>query len=125
MLIAIAGKIQVGQFAVGVKQKSSRFFVSVVGAIILVIGLYLIIKKNIPASKETEKPIFMAPVKLSIVYPKDGDTIGNCEVIVRGLYPDSITNDLWILLMSGDNRYYPQSDFSTAINKQNGEVVCI
>ena len=55
-----------------------------------------------------------------VVSPIDKDSV-DCRILTMGVYPDSHTKDIWVLVRPTDDRYYPQSDHTNTSYKRDGE----
>jgi len=61
------------------------------------------------------------PVKeVQVISPVDRDTV-NCRILTMGVYPETHTKDIWVLLKPSDNKLYPQSDYTNTSYKENGK----
>ncbi len=61
------------------------------------------------------------PVKrVQVISPLDGDSV-KCRILTMGVYPEGDDQDIWVLLMPTDNKYYPQSDHTNTSYKRDGE----
>jgi len=58
--------------------------------------------------------------KVQVLSPIEGDYV-NCRILTKGVYPDSHTKDIWVVLKPSDNKYYPQSDHTNTSYKRKGE----
>ena len=55
-----------------------------------------------------------------VVSPIDKDSV-DCRILTMGVYPESHTKDIWVLIRPTDDRYYPQSDHTNTSYKRDGE----
>ena len=55
-----------------------------------------------------------------VISPIDKDSV-DCRILTMGVYPESNTNDIWVLVRPSDDRYYPQSDHTNTSYKRDGE----
>jgi hypothetical protein len=58
--------------------------------------------------------------RVQVISPLDGDSV-KCRILTMGVYPDGDDQDIWVLLMPTDNKYYPQSDHTNTSYKRDGE----
>ena len=58
--------------------------------------------------------------RVQVISPVDKDTV-KCRILTMGVYPESHTKDIWVLLKPSDGKYYPQSDYTNTSYKQKGE----
>jgi hypothetical protein len=58
--------------------------------------------------------------RVQVISPLDGDSV-KCRILTMGVYPEGHDEDIWVLLMPTDNKYYPQSDHTNTSYKRNGE----
>lgn len=58
--------------------------------------------------------------KVQVISPVDRDTV-NCRILTMGVYPETHTKDIWVLLKPSDNKYYPQSDYTNTSYKESGK----
>lgn len=57
---------------------------------------------------------------VTVVSPIDQDSV-DCRILTMGVYPESHTKDIWVLIRPTDDRYYPQSDHTNTSYKRDGE----
>ncbi|NHF59966.1 hypothetical protein FK220_011480 [Flavobacteriaceae bacterium TP-CH-4] len=57
--------------------------------------------------------------KVQVLSPVDGDVV-KCRILSMGVYPESHTKDIWVLLRPSDEKYYPQSDHTNTSYKEGG-----
>ncbi len=57
--------------------------------------------------------------KVQVISPVDGDAV-KCRILTIGVYPDTHSKDIWVLLKPSDNKYYPQSDHTNTSYKEDG-----
>lgn len=57
--------------------------------------------------------------KIQVISPIEGDTV-KCRILTIGVYPESHSKDIWVLLKPSDNKYYPQSDYTNTSYKEDG-----
>ncbi|WP_299549230.1 hypothetical protein [Seonamhaeicola sp.] len=67
-------------------------------------------KLNITGPVETVK----------VVSPIDQDSV-DCRILTMGVYPESHTKDIWVVIRPTDDKYYPQSDHTNTSYKRDGE----
>jgi hypothetical protein len=61
------------------------------------------------------------PVKaVKVISPIDQDSV-DCRILTMGVYPESHTKDIWVIIRPDDDRYYPQSDHTNTSYKRDGE----
>ncbi|MDH3699445.1 MAG: hypothetical protein OER83_03975 [Flavobacteriaceae bacterium] len=58
--------------------------------------------------------------KVQVISPVNRDTV-NCRILTMGVYPETHTKDIWVLLKPSDNKYYPQSDYTNTSYKESGK----
>lgn len=58
--------------------------------------------------------------KVQITSPIDGEVLA-CRVLAKGVYPESMEKDIWVLVKPSDDKYYPQSDYTNASYKEKGK----
>ena len=58
--------------------------------------------------------------RVQIISPLENERIP-CRVLSMGVYPPGHEQDIWVLLLPSDGRYYPQSDHTNTSFKRNGE----
>ncbi|WP_297766058.1 hypothetical protein, partial [uncultured Muriicola sp.] len=107
------------------KNPSLRIIIGVIGVVLLFYGGFSYGAMNPMAYIETydtgNKLQVEYPVKrVQVVSPVDGDTV-TCRILTFGVYPETLTNDIWVLLKPSDNKYYPQSDYTNTSYKENGK----
>ncbi|MEL6304552.1 MAG: hypothetical protein AAFQ20_07160 [Bacteroidota bacterium] len=57
---------------------------------------------------------------VKVVSPIDKDSV-DCRILTMGVYPESHTKDIWVIIRPTDDRYYPQSDHTNTSYKRDGE----
>jgi len=57
---------------------------------------------------------------VKVVSPIDKDSV-DCRILTMGVYPESHTKDIWVMIRPTDDRYYPQSDHTNTSYKREGE----
>ncbi|MEM6893610.1 MAG: hypothetical protein AAF554_07950 [Bacteroidota bacterium] len=57
---------------------------------------------------------------IRVVSPIDKDSV-DCRILTMGVYPESHTKDIWVIIRPTDDRYYPQSDHTNTSYKRDGE----
>ena len=57
---------------------------------------------------------------VKVVSPIDRDSV-DCRILTMGVYPESHTKDIWVLIRPTDDKYYPQSDYTNTSYKRDGE----
>ena len=58
--------------------------------------------------------------RVQVISPVNQDTV-NCRILTMGVYPETHTKDIWVLLKPSDNKYYPQSDYTNTSYKESGK----
>lgn len=58
--------------------------------------------------------------QVKVTSPVEGDIV-DCRILTMGVYPETHTKDIWVLLKPTDDKYYPQSDHTNTSYKRNGE----
>jgi len=107
------------------KNASLRITVGVIGVVLLFYGGFSYGAMNPMAYIETydtgNKLQVIYPVKkVQVVSPVDGDSV-TCRILTMGVYPETLTKDIWVLLKPSDEKYYPQSDYTNTSYKENGK----
>ena len=107
------------------KNASLRIAIGITGVVLLFYGGFSYGSMNPMAYMETfdtgNKLQVEYPVKrVQVISPVDGDTL-SCRILTMGVYPESLTNDIWVLLKPSDDKYYPQSDYTNTSYKENGK----
>ncbi len=107
------------------KNTSLRIALGIVGIVLLFYGGFSYGAMNPMAYIETydtgNKIQVEYPVKrIQVVSPVDRDSV-SCRILTMGVYPETLTNDIWVLLKPSDNKYYPQSDYTNTSYKENGK----
>ncbi|WP_370391264.1 hypothetical protein [uncultured Winogradskyella sp.] len=107
------------------KNSTLRVAVGIIGAILLIYGGYTY--GNIEPMPHIEtfdtgnKLQVTYPIeKVQVLSPVEGDSV-KCRILTLGVYPESHTKDIWVLLKPSDDKYYPQSDNTNTSFKLNGE----
>jgi hypothetical protein len=57
---------------------------------------------------------------VKVVSPIDKDSV-DCRILTMGVYPESHTKDIWVIIRPTDDRYYPQSDHTNTSYKRDGQ----
>ncbi|MGB5666963.1 MAG: hypothetical protein WBM53_08945 [Maribacter sp.] len=57
---------------------------------------------------------------VKVVSPIDKDSV-DCRILTMGVYPESLKNDIWVIIRPTDDKYYPQSDHTNTSYKRDGE----
>jgi len=57
---------------------------------------------------------------VKVVSPINQDSV-DCRILTMGVYPESHSKDIWVLIRPGDDKYYPQSDHTNTSYKRDGE----
>jgi len=107
------------------KNASLRIAIGIIGVVLLFYGGFSYGAMNPMAYMETfdtgNKLQVEYPVKrVQVISPVDGDTV-TCRILTMGVYPEILTNDIWVLLRPSDDKYYPQSDYTNTSYKENGK----
>jgi hypothetical protein len=107
------------------KNASLRIAIGITGVVLLFYGGFSYGSMNPMAYMETfdtgNKLQIEYPVKrVQVISPVDQDTV-SCRILTMGVYPESLTNDIWVLLKPSDDKYYPQSDYTNTSYKENGK----
>jgi len=107
------------------KNASLRIAIGITGVVLLFYGGFSYGSMNPMAYMETfdtgNKLQVEYPVKrVQVISPVDGDTL-SCRILTMGVYPESLNNDIWVLLKPSDDKYYPQSDYTNTSYKENGK----
>ena len=58
--------------------------------------------------------------RVQVISPLEGDSV-KCRILTMGVYPAGHDEDIWVLLMPTDDKYYPQSDHTNTSYKRDGE----
>jgi hypothetical protein len=107
------------------KNASLRITIGVIGVVLLFYGGFSYGAMNPMPYIETydtgNKLQVEYPVKrVQVISPVDGDSV-TCRILTMGVYPETLTNDIWVLLKPSDNKYYPQSDYTNTSYKEKGK----
>ncbi|MBT8244004.1 hypothetical protein [Winogradskyella sp.] len=111
------------------KEKASpnifKVFVGILGILLIIFSGYYYEPTKLPPqierSKLFNKKQVSYPIKhVQIISPVDKDSVG-CRFLIMGVYPKEHTKDIWVLLKPSDDKYYPQSDYTSTSYKRNGE----
>jgi hypothetical protein len=107
------------------KNRSFRIIIASIGALLLMYGGYTYgTIQPIPYMETFDtgnKLMVQYPVdRVQVISPVDKDTV-KCRILTMGVYPESHTEDIWVLLKPTDDKYYPQSDYTNTSYKLNGE----
>ncbi len=121
----IAGVICILFAILYTKNSSLRIIMGIIGVVLLFYGGFSYGAMNPMAYIETydtgNKLQVEYPVKkVQLVSPVNGDSV-SCRILAMGVYPETLTNDIWVLLKPSDNKYYPQSDYTNTSYKENGK----
>lgn len=105
--------------------RTLRVAVGAVGAVLLIYGGYTYGNVQPVPQIETfdmgNKLEVSYPVEsVQVLSPVNGDEV-KCRILTMGVYPESHTKDIWVLLKPSDNKYYPQSDYTNTSYKEDGE----
>jgi hypothetical protein len=126
VLISVIAGVACILFAIIYKKNYRvRIAVGIIGVVLLFYGGFSYGAMNPMAYIETfdtgNKLQVKYPVKrVQVVSPVDGDSV-SCRILTMGVYPETLTNDIWVLLKPSDNKYYPQSDYTNTSYKENGK----
>jgi hypothetical protein len=125
ILMAIVDSIKIGSSALNLVDIKIKIPMVIFGILLIFYGAYAYGGANLPGQiekPEVEKKAQVEyPVKnIQVLSPVENDSV-NCRILTSGVYPESHTKDIWVLLKPTDNRYYPQSDHTNTSYKRNGE----
>jgi hypothetical protein len=67
-----------------------------------------------------KSPVEYPVNKVQLISPVDGDAV-TCRILTMGVYPETHTKDIWVLLKPTDEKYYPQSDYTNTSYKEKGK----
>lgn len=106
---------------------SNKFIVpmGIIGVLLMIYGSY---SSNLVSYNSQMEQISIGkklnisgPVEsVKVVSPIDQDSV-DCRILTMGVYPQSHTKDIWVLIRPTDDRYYPQSDHTNTSYKRDGE----
>ncbi len=71
---------------------------------------------DIASKRDIEYPVS----KVQLISPVQDDFV-KCRILTMGVYPESHTKDIWVLLKPSDDKYYPQSDWTNTSYKEDGK----
>ena len=102
-----------------------RILLGILGLLLIIFGGYSFGAVNLHGPLEqvdvgNKRQIDYPIEKVQVISPLEGDSV-KCRVLVMGVYPDSHSKDIWVLLKPSNNKYYPQSDHTNTSFKRNGE----
>ncbi|MEM1339927.1 MAG: hypothetical protein AAF634_12990 [Bacteroidota bacterium] len=97
----------------------------ITGVLLMIFGSYSSNLVNYTTQMEQvsigKKLKISGPVNtVKVVYPIDQDSV-DCRILTMGVYPESHTKDIWVVIRPTDDRYYPQSDHTNTSYKRDGE----
>ncbi|WP_411895103.1 hypothetical protein [Winogradskyella sp. A2] len=125
LITVIAGLVCVLFAFIYQKNRNFRIIIASIGALLLMYGGYTYGTIQPIPYMETfntgNKLMVQYPVdRVQVISPIDKDTV-KCRILTMGVYPESHTDDIWVLLKPTDDKYYPQSDYTNTSYKLNGE----
>lgn len=99
--------------------------IGILGVLLMIYGSYSSEFVNYNSQMEQisigNKLKISGPVKaVQVVSPIDQDSV-DCRILTMGVYPESHTKDIWVVIRPTDDRYYPQSDHTNTSYKRDGE----
>lgn len=97
----------------------------IIGILLIIFSGYYYEPTNLPPQIERSKVFHKKQIKypienVQVISPVTKDSIG-CRFLIMGVYPKRHTKDIWVLLKPSDEKYYPQSEYTNASYKRNGE----
>ena len=125
LLIAIGDSIKIKGSALGLVNIRVKIILGLLGVLLVIYVGYSfgLVNPQTPLEQVEvgkKKQVTYPVQKVEIISPLDGDSV-NCRILTMGVYPESDTKDIWVLLKPSDNKYYPQSDHTNTSFKRNGE----
>lgn len=128
LIIVIIGILCILIGLITVKKSSSSklgLSLAVIGVLMMIYGSYSSDLVNYNSQMEQvsigKKLNINGPVnKVKVVSPIDKDSV-DCRILTMGVYPESHTKDIWVIIRPTDDRYYPQSDHTNTSYKRDGE----
>jgi hypothetical protein len=125
LLIAIGDSIKIKGSALGLVNIRVKIILGLLGVLLVIYVGYSfgLVNPQTPleqAEVGKKKQVTYPVQKVEIISPLEGDSV-NCRILTMGVYPESHTKDIWVLLKPSDNKYYPQSDHTNTSFKRNGE----
>ena len=97
----------------------------IIGVLMMIFGSYSSGLVNLNSQMEQvsigQKLKISGPVNaVKVVSPIDKDSV-DCRILTMGVYPESHSKDIWVLIRPTDDRLYPQSDHTNTSYKRDGE----
>ena len=125
LLIAIGDSIKIKGSALGLVNIKVKIILGLLGVFMVIYVGYSfgLVNPQTPLEQVEvgkKKQVTYPVQKVEIISPLEGDSV-NCRILTMGVYPESHTKDIWVLLKPSDNKYYPQSDHTNTSFKRNGE----
>jgi len=125
ILIAILDSIRIKDSSLGIINTKLRVPLGIIGILLIFYGSYsyesVTLQGQIERADVGNKLRIELPVeKVQVISPIDGDSV-ECRILTMGVYPNSHSKDIWVLLKPSDSMYYPQSDHTNTSYKRNGE----
>lgn len=125
ILLAVVDSIKFKAATLGLINSKLRILFGMFGILFILYGGYSYGLVNVPGQIEqvdtgNKRKIDFPVKKVQIISPIAGDSV-TCRILTMGVYPNSHTKDIWVLLKPSNNKYYPQSDYTNTSFKRNGE----
>lgn len=115
ILLGVAGKILIERFKVTLPTVPSRIVISVLGLILLFLGIIgpqkVVPSQQIGSPENSGRRTSNQPINLTIVQPRNGNFVPG-EMNVYGTYSKEITDNVWVFIWPerARGRGWPQSD---------------
>jgi hypothetical protein len=128
LLIAIVDSIPFGGKNLGLMSTKLRIPLGALGILLIIFGGYTYgANKAVALQGQLEQAVVgnkLAvdyPVeRVQVISPIEDDSV-KCRILTMGVYPESHTADIWVVLKPSDDKYYPQSDHTNTSYKRGGE----
>lgn len=123
-LIALLGTKK-GDSGKGIFSSKLGIPIGIIGILMMIYGSYSsdLVNYNTQIEQVSigKKLKIDGPVNtVKVVSPIDKDSV-DCRILTMGVYPESHTKDIWVIIRPTDDRYYPQSDHTNTSYKREGE----
>ncbi|MEM9868755.1 MAG: hypothetical protein AAF765_13765 [Bacteroidota bacterium] len=124
ILVALLGGIK-GSSGKGLISSKLGVPLGLIGVLMMIFGSYSsdLVNYNTRIEQVSigKKLKIDGPVNsVKVVSPIDKDSV-DCRILTMGVYPESHTKDIWVVIRPTDDRYYPQSDHTNTSYKLDGE----
>lgn len=125
ILLSLSHNIKIKGAPLNLISPKLRVPLGVIGILLFIYGGYSYGTLNVPGQLEqvtlgNTKQIEYPVKSVQVISPVEGDSV-NCRILTKGVYPESHTKDIWVVLKPSDGFYYPQSDHTNTSYKRDGE----